>query len=191
MNGKVFVLIARKGAGKSNFIERKILAPWGFRANYIYNVNNEYNDYVNAFTEANTKENFLSVIQREAAHPCAYCNIIFEEADTYLRMRGEQDERVMNQIVRTFHTKNIVVFVFHSILSIPKAIRSNIDFWVIFQTQDDVEEVKKFYKGRRDILEMYLDVLEKTKGTYFDRDKKIYADARSKKYWHYHRVIAA
>ena len=191
MNGKVFVLIARKGAGKSNFIEKRILKPWGFRANYIYNINHEYNDYVNAFTEENTKENFLRVVQREASHPGAYCNIIFEEADTYLRKSGEQDGRIMNQIVRTYHTKNIVVFVFHSILSIPKEIRSNIDFWVIFQTQDDDEEVKKFYKGRRDVLDRYFDVRKKTEGTYFDRDKKIYADERSKKFWHYYRVIAA
>ncbi len=191
MTGKVFVIIARKGAGKSSFIERKILKPWGFRENYIYNINHEYNDYENAFTEENTKENFLNAIQREASHTGASCNIIFEEATSYIRMQGGQDGRLLNQLVRTYHTRNIVVFVFHSMLVIPKDLRSNIDFWIIFQTQDDIEEVKKFYKGRPDILKKYLDVHEKTKGTYFDRDKKTYADARSKKYWHYYQVVAA
>lgn len=191
MTGKVFVIIARKGAGKSTFIEDKILKPWGFRQNYIYNRNQEYADYENEFTEANTKENFLTVVHREASHKGASCNVIFEEATSYIRMQGQQDSRVMDQLILTYHTRNIVVFVFHSMLLIPRDLRSNIDFWIIFQTQDDIDAVKKFYKGRRDILNKYLDVYDKTQGTYFDRDKKTYADEKSKKFWHYYQVVAS
>jgi hypothetical protein len=191
MNGKVFAIIARKGAGKSEFIKNKILRPWGFRKSYIYDRNFEYGkEFKNSFTELNTKENFLNVVSREASHTGANCNIIFEEATSYIRMAGQQDSRLVEQLTLTHHTGNIVAFVFHSMLVIPKDLRPNIDFWVIFQTMDDVEEVKRFYKGRKDILDAYLDVHKKTKGTAFDRDKKIYADERSEKYWHYNRIIA-
>jgi len=189
MDGKVYVIIARKGAGKSTFIEEEILTPWGFRKNYILNFNNEYKKFKNAYKGIVNKELFFQTIEAEASQEGANSNIILEEADSYCRKR-HTDGRILNQLTRTWHTKNIVVFVFHSILAIPKEFFASIDFWVIYQTQDDPEEVKKYYKGRKDILNKYLDVYKKTLGTGFDRSTKTYPDERSKNFWHYNQIVA-
>ena len=190
MDGKVFALIARKGAGKSYFIKEKILSPWGFRKTYIIDWNDEYTAFKNEFTLPTSKENFLQLINERASHKGARSNIIFEEATHFLRKMGNTDGRVISQITRTFHTKNIVVFVFHSMLAVPHDFFPNIDFWVIFQTQDNPHEVRKHYKGREDILNAYLDVYEKTKGTLFDRANKTYPDEYSKNFYHYKKIIA-
>jgi hypothetical protein len=190
MDGKVYTIIAKKGAGKTNFVENEILNLWGFRKNYIYDKNEEYKGFKNEFLPCTNKEDFLEKISTEASQPRSYSNIIFEEATHYIRRHQDQDGRLLEQTGRTWHTKNIVVFIFLSMLAVPKELFSDTTFWVIFQTGDDIEAVKRMYKGKPEVLNAYLDVCKKTKGTTFDRSTKIYGDERSKEFYHYHRIIS-
>ena len=190
MNGKNFVVVALRGAGKTTWI-KALLNKWRGRKDYILDYYYEYLKYKNYFTDKADKELFLDCIDTEASHKQASCNILFEEATFYLRNIGITDGRIIRQLTGAHHTCNINIFVFHSLLAVPSDIMRLIDFWVIFQTDaQEKNKVLKHFEGYPKIIEKYLDVQKKTHGTSFNRDKKTYPDERSKKFFHYHRVHA-
>jgi hypothetical protein len=81
------------------------------------------------------------------------------------------------------------LFIFHALDQIPTDILYYIDFIVIFRTKDNLAKVEKKFSDFPQIIQAFKDVQEKTNGTEFNRFKKTYKDEKSKKYFHYKRII--
>ena len=186
---KNFLVIADQDRGKSFFIKENILKKFHSRKNYIYDINLEYTQFKNEIQGLPSKENFLDIVPNTTKPPSA-CNVIFEEATAFFSRAGVTESKLMQHIYRRFHTKNINVFVFHGLNFVPVDILPSIDFIILFKTSDDVSEVEKRFKRYPKIISAFLEVREKTKNTFFNRELKTYPDQRSKEFFHFYKVVA-
>lgn len=188
---KNIIVIKSQDRGGSFFIKNDLLPSLKGRQNFIYDINNEYTMFENVikkiYKELPDMDVFLQTLPIGSE---SYVNIVFEEATGFFSRSGSQDNLLLRHITRRFHTKNVNVFIFHSLLMIPKEIMAYVDFIVLFRTSDDKYEVYKKFKAYPKIIEAFNDVQHKTEGTLFNRDTKKYYDEKSKRFFHYKRIIA-
>lgn len=190
---KNILVIKAQDRGGSYFIKNELLPTLQQkgRENWIYDINGEYNMFHNAlfdhFRELPEIEEFLDAVPHDTD---SYVNAVFEEATGFFSKAGNGSRRTMRHVTRRHHTKNVNVFVFHNILAVPEYIRIHMDFWVLFRTDDNPAEVRKEYRDFPKVIEAFNDVQEKTAYTYFNREKKIYANEHSKKFFHYKRIVS-
>lgn len=185
-------VVAMQSRGKSNFIKLDFLPKFqgGKRENWIFDFNNEYdfeNKLWDKFDELPEMQDFLHAVPCETD---SFCNVIFEEATGFFSKAGTQNKKVFQHVTRIHHTKNINVFVFHSLVDIPEQVRKYMDFIHLWRTDDDPLDVEKEFKSFPKIIEMFYDIREKTENTFFNRRKKTYPDEHSKKWFHYKRIYA-
>lgn len=184
---KNFLVIAEQDRGKTYFVKNEILKRFSKRKNYIYDINLEYKEFKNEIRNIEGKDEFLNLV------PCqtnANVNVIFEEASAFFSKNGSTAKGTIKHICRRFHTKNINVFVFHALDQVPTDILYYIDYIVLFRTKDNKDKIESTFKAFPKIIEAFNDVQQKTKNTFFDRFKKVYADSNSKQFFHYSRTIA-
>ena len=156
---KNMILIPDRRAGNGEIIPGTLRAPA-----YVYDVRNEYGDSYR--TNINGKDvwvpgpalpanrpelarsryagvkmspkYFLEVV---GAKSCT--NVIFEEATTYLK--GNTSEDLRDIINGRFHSGNNLIFVFHSLRTIPPDIMSMLNWVVLFNTNDNEQLVRSKY----------------------------------------------
>jgi len=132
---KSFLIVGMTGTGKTT--EVKNLLNKFSAEKKIYDVNNEYLEFTKN-SGLPSMEKFLS-----DAEKITNSVIVFEEATIFFNKRG-YDDRLVNLLVRKRHTKNIIIFVFHSLRSIPTYIFELIDFFAIKKTNDTIDRIKQF-----------------------------------------------
>lgn len=186
---KNFIVVADQDRGKSFFIKNELLPRFqdGKRKNFIYDINREYGKFKNEVRGLPTKDDFLRMVPDNNN---SNCNVVFEEATAFFSRAGVGESKVNQHIFRRFHTGNLNIFVFHGLNFIPSDILHAIDFFVIFKTTDRLDQVEKKFSNYPKIINAFLDVQQKTKDTFFDRENKRYADQRSKQFFHYKAVVA-
>ena len=174
---KNIIVVKAQDRGGSYFIKNELLPKFqNGRLNFIYDINNEYGQFHNNlndyFDELPDVEEFMSVVPHDTN---SFCNVVFEEATGFFSNSGSGSKKILRHITRRFHTQNLNIFIFHSLLKIPNYIYDYMDFIVLFKTDDDQAEVHKSFKSYPKIIEAFDDVKNKTDNTYFNREKKIYA----------------
>jgi hypothetical protein len=183
-------VVANQDRGKSFFVKNELKKFQGEgRRNFIFDINGEYLMFKNEIKKFPTRDEFLKLVPCNT-HPPSKCNVIFEEATAFFSRAGVTPSDLNIHIFRRHHSKNLNIFVFHSLLMIPKDILFAIDFFVIFNTSDSIESVEKHFASRPSIIEAFKDVKQKTANTFFNRDKKTYSDEHSRKFFHYKRIVA-
>jgi len=148
---RVIVVCGAKKRGKSTFIKIKLVS--GYKGNlFINDVNNEYGDkgVVLPFKEFIAR----SMKQWRTLN-------IFEDATIYLSNKGDSEE-LKHLMVLARHRANTIVFVFHSLQSIPSYILTQSDLLVLFKTTENVGLIKNKFKYNVDILRAFVDVNNKT-----------------------------
>ena len=141
------VVVGKRGSGKTTLSKSMIESYLKKHSNVcIYDINQEYTNY---YPEPflNFKD-FLSKITKLKNH-----YILIEEATIFFRTRSDFEEMI-NVLVRSRHTGNIIHLNFHSFKSIPKNIFSLVDHIVIFKTNDTERDVKDKFDFP-DILNAY------------------------------------
>jgi SpoVK/Ycf46/Vps4 family AAA+-type ATPase len=144
---KSILIIGMTGTGKTTEV-KNVLKKFPERKKYIYDVNNEYSD-----SDLPTLVEFL-----EKAKQVRDSIIVFEEATIFFSNRG-RSEQVIDLLVRKRHTNNIIVFVFHSIRSVPTYIFEMSDHVYLKRTNDTAARVKKSFDSDK-LLEVF-EVVEK------------------------------
>lgn len=131
---KAFLIVGMTGTGKTTEVKKLLSSFSGLK--YIYDLNIEYTEYQKR--NLPTIENFLIEVKKTSNSI-----VVFEEATIFFSSRGYVKE-VVDLLVRKRHSKNIYIFVFHSIRSIPSYIFELIDFFGIKQTNDTLTRIQAF-----------------------------------------------
>lgn len=139
------------GQGKSYFVKKYIHG----RKTYVFDVNNEYN-----LPSSGERSKNISCDERDFIKNCflkkeTIC--VFEEATGFFEGRTSRDLRRL--IVNKRHTKNVYIFMFHSISSIPPRLLQLSNFVILFKTLDEDYQVE----GKYPSLFKYFQKLKKMK----------------------------
>lgn len=179
---KAIILVGEQGRGKSTEAKR-IISYFPNKDLYVYDINNDYSKFKNNKIKGlPTMEQFLQICSSVKNSV-----IIFEEATIFFDNKS-RSEHIVNLLVRNFHTKNVIVFLFHSVRSIPVNIMDYVKYIRIYHTNDRLTLIQSKYKNDKDFLNIFHDVYAKTFGTDKNRVTGIYKDEKSEKYYHYSNV---
>lgn len=162
-----FVIIGMTGEGKSEFVKKYILG----RACCVFDVQNEYGPRTKypGQTPLNLSDNLqeararMTVMDEKkfieicAAKRNTVC--VFEEATGFFEGKTEKDLRRL--MLSKIHTGNVLLFIFHSISSVPPRIMQMTDFVVLHKTNDEEYQVKNKYPS---IFDLYLQLKQMPKG---------------------------
>ncbi len=185
---KNFLVIKEQDRGGSFFIKNRILRKFcKGRRNFIFDPNCEYTEFKNYAEDCYDLEDFLDLVPTENN---SYCNVIFEEADTLFSKSGRTPKKTKKHTVRRYHTKNINVFIFHSLDEVPLEFFLNMDFVVLFRTGDNIEYMQKIKRKYPKIYRAWVAVQKSTEGTKFNRKAKTYPDEYSKNHFHDKKIIS-
>ena len=178
------LIFGAQGRGKSNFV-KNLLKKYSGRENWIFDPNQEYK-MRNMAKDISTRQEFLLMTPHA---PKSRVNVVYEEASGFFSKNGGIPQNLVKHICRQFHTQNLNVFNYHGLTQFNTANLIYVHYIIIFRTQDDPDDVHRMFKSHKNILAAYDDVMKKTEGTFFDRRNKIYKDAYSKKFYHYHQIV--
>lgn len=130
MSGIAFVMIGRRGTGKTTMSKKLLDKKPKNMPVMIYDVNREYEQYYpEPFIDF---QEFLKKIQGQDVKNTY---ILIEEATIFFDTSSRFEE-MKNLLVRARHTGNIIQLNFHSFLSLPKNIFNLLNYIIIFKTND-------------------------------------------------------
>lgn len=152
---KAFLIIGHTGRGKTTIV-KKIISQFPDFKKMIYDVNNEYSEF-------GTKAPPPIYEFTAAAAKAINSVIVFEEATIFFKHRTKGHD-VQNILVRKRHTSNIVIFVFHSLRSVPLEILDLIDYVYLLPTNDNINIIESKFSGNESIIEAFRKVHEQSKG---------------------------
>lgn len=181
---KAIVLVGEQGRGKSTEA-MKLIENFGSKDLYCYDINGDYKKFKNSKIKGlPTMEQFLDICK-----DVKNSVVVFEEATIFFK-NNSRVETIVNLLVRNFHTRNVIIFLFHSLRSVPVEIMDFVQFIKLYHTNDRYTLIKNKFKDDLDLLEVFNDVYSKTLGTEKNRVTGQFADERSKEYFHYSRVYS-
>ena len=181
---KAIILVGEQGRGKSTEAV-KIIKQFGQKDLYVYDINNDYARFPNNKIKGlPSMEAFLQI-----AEQVKNSVIIYEEATIFFGNKG-RSESIVNQLVRNFHTKNVIVFLFHSVRSIPVEIMDFVQFIKFYHTNDRYTLIANKFRDDIDLIQVFNEVYKKTLGTEKNRVTGEYFDENSKEFFHYSKVYS-
>jgi len=181
---KAIILVGEQGRGKSTEAVN-IIKKFSKKDLFVYDINNDYGKFKNNKIKGlPSMEQFLQICENVKNSV-----IIFEEATIFFDNKS-RSEIIVNLLVRNFHTKNVIVFLFHSVRSIPVNIMDFVQFIKIFHTNDRLTLIQNKFKDDKEFLQVYNDVYQKTFNTEKNRVTGEYLDERSKEFYHYSKVYS-
>lgn len=130
------VLVGQQGSGKTTTI-KNILKNYSKEKIFIFDPNNEYKD----FNQITNLDSLFFKLEKSKG-----CFFILEESTSVL-LNTKKQKNIIDALVRIRHTQNSILFVFHSIRSIPVFIFDFVDYGFFFKTNDRPELIEKKYKG--------------------------------------------
>lgn len=135
--GKAIIVIGGTGMGKSTFV-KSCLSHVHKENIWLYDVNNEYREYINPLPELPSFQNFC-----DKASKLNQSVIVFEEATIFLNNKGS-NQKLIDILVRKRHTENLIILVFHSLRSMPKYLLDLCNVLVLHKTNDPLEIAERF-----------------------------------------------
>lgn len=144
---KAIAVVGMKGTGKTTEVKKiitRLNAP-----RYVYDVNAEYSknplpDFETFAEKMRTKTNSV---------------IVFEEAAIFFSNRGTF-KALREIMIRTRHTNNFVIFVFHSLRQIPIDIFEGLNMIALKKTNDREDLLKSKYKDNPFIIPAWNSVMQ-------------------------------
>ena len=181
---KAIILVGEQGRGKSTEAQN-IIRTFKKKDLYVYDINNDYKEFENNKIKGlPSMEQFLIICES-----VKNAVIVFEESTIFFGNRS-RNEIIINLLVRNYHNRNVIVFLFHSVRSIPIEIMDFVQFIKFFHTNDRLTLIQNKYKDDTDLLNIYMDVYNKTYNTEKNRSTAEYLDERSKQYFHYSKTYS-
>lgn len=181
---KAILLVGEQGRGKTTEA-KEIINKFGNKDLFVYDINGDYKTFPkNKIKGLPSMEQFLEICEN-----VKNAVIVFEESTIFFGNNSRRDT-IINLLVRNFHTKNVIVFLFHSVRSIPVNIMDFVQFIKIYHTNDRYTLIANKFKHDGDLIEVFNDVYTKTLDTEKNRVSGVYADERSKEFYHYSRVYS-
>jgi hypothetical protein len=169
-----YIVVGAPGSGKSEWVKELVRQ----RRSFVFDVQNEYgvrtkykgqvplnfSDNPNAIQARYVPKS--ARIKEDAEKFMEMCRtkrdtvIVFEESTIFFE--GRTNELTRTLMVNRIHTKNVYVFIFHSIAAIPPRIMQMSNFVVLHKTLDEDTSVANKYNR---LFMPYLDLQQKPKGS--------------------------
>src|SRR6478735_11307612 len=133
MDGKVGLIVGQRGTGKTTKV-KQIIKPVHKDALLLHDVGGQYKDIYNKpLLDFDKFTNLCTKMSNGV--------FVFEEATIFLRHTPAKD--VVDFLVKSRYRQNTVLFVFHSLRSVPRYIYDLSDFIILFKTKDNTAIVKE------------------------------------------------
>lgn len=130
------IVVGMTGQGKSVFVKNFIKG----RQCYVFDVQNEYLDlspFPNATRARDTSLNEIAFVSNCSSRKNSV--LVFEEATGFFE--GKLDKQLRRIVLSKRHSKNVFIFCFHSISSVPPRLMQLTNFVVLFKTMDEPYQV--------------------------------------------------
>lgn len=149
---KLIVIVGATGTGKTTEVA-KILSQVNMPF-LIFDINNEekYKPFRNTWSKSVNMKEFV----KTACEKKSTC-IVFEEATIFFS-HASSDESIRMLMIEKRHTKNLLIFNFHSLMQVPLYILQLCDLLVMGKTIDNPRNVEQKFKQFDAIYHAYLDV---------------------------------
>jgi hypothetical protein len=128
------IIVGSRGTGKST-LTKNILTSFPLKTRLIFDPNVEYSEGIRYYDF----DKFLSETQTRT-----YKVFVFEEATGFIGINSPK-LNLTNMLIRLRHKNNSVIFIFHSLRSIPIQIFDFVDKLFVFKTNDRPDLIKKKY----------------------------------------------
>jgi hypothetical protein len=148
---KVILNVGRTGSGKTTNVKQIIKEAEGMPL-YLYDVNNEYGIY-----KGNTLPKFNEFLQ--VAKTKTNTLIVFEEATIFFSHKNQAEE-ITEMLVRKRHTKNLIVFNFHSLRQVPLYIIDFVNILILHTTNDNPKHIISKFEKYEQIFDAYNSIYE-------------------------------
>lgn len=182
---KAFVLVGETARGKSSEAVR-LVNNFSNKDLYVYDHQGQWKNFSRLKIKGvPTMDKFVEIVTGVVNSV-----IVFEEATVFFKNNKGRMDRIVNLLISNHHKQNVVIFLFHSLRSVPVDIMDYVQFIRIYHTNDRATLIKSKFKDDPDLLKVFLDVQKKTQGTDKNRITGVYADKRSEKFYHYSRVYS-
>lgn len=142
--GSVIIIIGYQGSGKTP-IAKNLALQSGFKNKIVFDCRHEYDETI--FTQFVNFNNFKNHLQT-----AKNSFIIFEEATGYIG--SFRDLELTDLLIGVEHNRNTIVFLFHSIKSVPLFMLELSRFIILLPTNDSPE----FIKVQRPIIYPYINL---------------------------------
>jgi hypothetical protein len=180
---KAFVLTGETGRGKSSEAVR-LVNSFSQKDLYVYDHQGQWRDFKRLKIKGvPTMDEFVDIVSKVVNSV-----IVFEEATVFFKNNKGRMDKIINLLISSHHRQNVVIFLFHSLRSVPVDIMDHVQFIRLYHTNDRATLIKAKFKDDPDLLRVFLDVKRKTQGTGKNRITGIYDDKRSEQFYHYSRV---
>lgn len=147
MKGAAIIIVGYQGAGKS-LLAKAIIKNVHPKRLCILDINNEYSDYGAEEPDFDDFTNQM-LTRKETVFIC-------EDSTTIFSHRG-YDVNLVRAIIKKRHSKNVFVFLFHSLRVIPRDVFEYSDQLWLLKTNDTDDTVQKKYQGTG-VLELITEV---------------------------------
>ena len=151
---KCIVIVGATGTGKTSEV-CKILQQIDIPL-LIFDVNNEekYRTFKNTWNKDVNIKNFVqSIVLNHVKNTC----IVFEEATIFFS-HGGSTEQIKQILVQKRHTKNLLIFNFHSLRQVPLYILDFCDLLIIGKTIDNTKNIEEKFKDFEEIYQAFTEV---------------------------------
>jgi len=143
---KSILIIGNTGTGKTTFVKSLLKKT---RADvYIYDINNEYTEFNNLFEFSNISDFTTIASQQKDSF------LIFEEATIFFSNKSS-GTTTTEILVRKRHTNNFIVFVFHSLRTVPLHIFDLCDILVLHKTGDNINLIQRKFDGNDKVINAF------------------------------------
>jgi len=183
---KAFIIVGEQGRGKTTEAYN-IIDNFKQKDLFAYDVHGHYFEKFQNRSKIKGRpkmEVFLEIVSNVKNSV-----IVFEEATIFFSNRG-REETIIELLVNNYHSKNVILFLFHSLRSVPVEIMDFVQFIKLYHTNDRVTLINNKFKEDSGLIEVFNDVSEKTSDTDKNRDTNEYSDSKSELFYHYSRIYS-
>jgi Cdc6-like AAA superfamily ATPase len=143
---KAIIIVGSTGEGKTTQV-KEILKQTSQQLS-IFDVNNEYREFKN--NNITQDFNLFLIESKKKINTC----IVFEEATIFFSHQSGTED-IKNILVRKRHTKNLLIFNFHSLRQVPLFLLDFCDCLILFRTKDLESNIDKRFKENESILKAF------------------------------------
>lgn len=154
IEGTLYIVVGGTGSGKTTWTKHTLLNQINKKRLFIWDVNNEYNDFPGAFKDVENYERFFDMIDK-LKEINTRVGILIEDAGHVISHNNKLMSRFAKHCIKKRHSKNCYILFFHSLRMVPLNLFVYTDYLIMFKTNDNEDLVSNKFAGYNNIIDSY------------------------------------